>query len=317
VTKRPGFALLAVLWIITGATITAMTIVLAARERIRTTFNRSSLLRAEWQAQGCLARGVAGIEHLLSRPGGAPAESLPPLLEGLADVRSCPGEVRLIPVGLTLDLGTATGEMLRRAIGLQAIPTSQRDSLADALLDWRDEDDIPRTLGCERSCYLALGRPLPRNAPFADVAELRLVRGFERWDSLAVGTLVRPVESLFTVERGRVAIPWARFDILATLPGIGVRGAQDIVAHRSLAGGDFGRLADVARVLGPIARDSFELSLSQLERLATVEPDAWLIDVSSPRSSVAGAVPTLGARLVARARMEQHGVRLLRVRSVP
>jgi type II secretory pathway component PulK len=318
VTIRSGFALLAVLWLLTGAAVSAMTIALAARERIRATINRSAMMRSSWQAHDCLARGVAGIDELLARSGGTPADSLATLFDGLAGLRDCPGDVRFYPVGLSLDLGTVTSEMVRRAIGLQSIPAPVRDSLVDALLDWRDTDDLQRARGCERACYLALHRPFPRNAPLADVAELRLVRGFEKWDSLvASGGRVRPIESLFTVERGRIAIPWAPFDILATLPGIGVPGARDIVAHRSEHAGGFSRLADVARVLRPTVRDSFELALTELERLATVRPDAWLIDVSSPKSTVTDAVPPLGVRLIGRAQMEAHGVRLLRVRYTP
>src|SRR6266700_2623032 len=55
---------------------------------------------------------------------------------------------------------------------LQAVvrPSAPVDSLVDALLDWRDPDAIPRPFGDESSGN--------RNAPLADVWELRSVRGF-------------------------------------------------------------------------------------------------------------------------------------------
>ena len=61
--------------------------------------------------------------------------------------------------------------------------------LADALADWTDADDAPRPRGAERDWYLAQTPPLvPRNAPFASVGELALVRGIDA----AVLTRLRP-----------------------------------------------------------------------------------------------------------------------------
>ena len=52
--------------------------------------------------------------------------------------------------------------------------------LADALADWTDADDVPRPRGAEREWYLAQTPPrVPRNAPFASVGELALVRGID------------------------------------------------------------------------------------------------------------------------------------------
>ena len=61
--------------------------------------------------------------------------------------------------------------------------------LADTLADWADADDAPRPRGAEREWYLARTPPLvPRNAPFASVGELALVRGIDA----AVLTRLRP-----------------------------------------------------------------------------------------------------------------------------
>src|SRR6266705_2926809 len=52
--------------------------------------------------------------------------------------------------------------------------------LADALADWTDADDVPRPRGAERGWYLAQTPPVvPRNAPFASLGELALVRGID------------------------------------------------------------------------------------------------------------------------------------------
>ncbi len=51
------------------------------------------------------------------------------------------------------------------------------ESIADAILDWIDEDDEPRMLGAERDYYSALPIPYaPRNGSLASIEELLLVR---------------------------------------------------------------------------------------------------------------------------------------------
>jgi len=52
------------------------------------------------------------------------------------------------------------------------------EEIADAILDWIDEDEDPRTFGAEADYYLSLPQPYkPRNGPLATVEELLLVKG--------------------------------------------------------------------------------------------------------------------------------------------
>ena len=51
------------------------------------------------------------------------------------------------------------------------------ESIADAILDWLDEDDDTRLLGAERDYYSSLDPPYaPRNGPIGSIEELLLVR---------------------------------------------------------------------------------------------------------------------------------------------
>lgn len=50
--------------------------------------------------------------------------------------------------------------------------------VADAIIDWIDDDDEPGSLGVEEDYYLSLSTPYePRNAPIRNIAELELVAG--------------------------------------------------------------------------------------------------------------------------------------------
>lgn len=60
---------------------------------------------------------------------------------------------------------------------LMALPGMTVD-VADAIMDWIDEDDDPREFGAEFDYYQSLGSPYePNNGPFNTVEELLLVRG--------------------------------------------------------------------------------------------------------------------------------------------
>jgi type II secretory pathway component PulK len=60
---------------------------------------------------------------------------------------------------------------------LMALPGMTED-VADAILDWLDEDDEPREMGAEVDYYSGLAPPYaPKNGPLETVEELLLVRG--------------------------------------------------------------------------------------------------------------------------------------------
>src|SRR5690606_13432288 len=58
---------------------------------------------------------------------------------------------------------------------LMALPGMTED-IADAILDWIDEDDEPREYGAEIDYYAALGYA-PANGPLTTIEQLLLVRG--------------------------------------------------------------------------------------------------------------------------------------------
>jgi type II secretory pathway component PulK len=119
-----------------------------------------------------------------------------------------------------LNLNTTEPGVLRQLLG--------RDDLTEALLDWRDADDIPRSSGAESAWYASERRPTPRNGPLASVDELFLVRGF---DSAAVARL-RPLVT--TDGNGRLDLNTAPLALLALLPGMGPEAVETIASRRPL-----------------------------------------------------------------------------------
>lgn len=71
------------------------------------------------------------------------------------------------------EAGEDTPALAREA--LLALP-GMTETIADSILDWIDEDDLPRDFGAEAAAYQAFGYE-PRNGPLASLDELLLVQG--------------------------------------------------------------------------------------------------------------------------------------------
>jgi general secretion pathway protein K len=205
---RRGFALLKVLWLIVALTTVAWAAVAVARRGADATRNRIRLTEAAWARNACeeilLARAAA-------RGRAVPVDSV--ALGGTAWCRAWIEEA-----DTRVDLNLASPETLRALMG--------SDSLADALLDWRDADDVSRASGAEQGWYRARGRREPRNGPLADLKELRLVRGFD-------SALVQRLASVLTTRgTGHVDLSAAPAEVLRTLPGLDGAGVEVILRRR-------------------------------------------------------------------------------------
>ena len=264
---REGFALVAALWIVAMVAVVGAGASLIAREGMASGRNRVALREAAWKAEGCteIARAVIG-EALMPSAGlragwgtldDAIAES--PMLAGCS--------VEITPAGVALDVNSASQQELRRLLATSVERAEAIDSLVEALLDWADADDDVRAFGAERDWYESHRRSAPRNGPYAAVAELRLVRGFES---------LQGIDSLIGVEPGRVTLSHAPVSVIAALPGLEVEAAERIVDRR-VRGEPVTDLAAFSGELSPAARDSLHARYATLVSRVALEPDAWIV----------------------------------------
>jgi general secretion pathway protein K len=268
---RSGFALLAVLWVIVGLTTLALASSLVARNAIAAARNRTELARARWRATDCVERARAAMGALLRSPaqGDTPVWStmdagisVSPLLT------SARCDVRMRAVGTRIDVNHADGEMLTALLRRLGVDSLRRDSMVDALLDWRDADDVPRPRGAERDWYASRGRGAPRNGPLADIHELLSVRGFESLQGL---------DSVLDIEPGRISLARAPLAVIAALPGVDEEVLLRIAEQRR----HNTRIEDVlglASTLSPAARAQLLTRYADLVHSATTDPDAWILE---------------------------------------
>jgi hypothetical protein len=118
-------------------------------------------------------------------------------------------------------------------------------------------------------------RDLPRNADIADLAELARIRGFEN---------VKRFDSVLSVDRGRISLSTAPVSVLLALPGFTKEAAEAVVALRD-AGTPLPSLLALLDVLSPSSRSSVLSRYSDVARIATTDPDAWILTVRASADS--------------------------------
>jgi hypothetical protein len=188
-------------------------------------------------------------------------------------------EVTLRAAGARLDVNAASREQIRTILMVAGVTDTRADTLAEALLDWRDADDDPRPLGAERAWYVAHRLLPPRNGPLASVRELLRVRGL---------AAVPGIDTLFGVEPGRIALSSAAPATLAALPGFGPEAVAQVLALRQR-----GVVLSSPLELDPLlSRRAFALlhaAYADLARLSAPVPDAWILTASASAGAPAVA----------------------------
>jgi Type II secretion system (T2SS), protein K len=283
---RSGFALLSVLWFLTGVMSLAFASMLVARGALATISNRVALTRAEWRAEDCLARARAAVSIVMR----GPTDQGPARIDArsanafrrevLASplISECPGAVTIEPFGAGLDLNHVGDAMLRRTLIAFGVPAITSDSLVDALLDWRDEDDSARTLGAERDWYSGRGATGPRNGPLADIEELGQVRGFEEWMGRTPSS---GVASLFTTDSGRVLLDVAAAAVIRALPGLSPAAAAAVERDRVSRETRLPELLALGSVIPEPTRPDFERAFAELNDLVTTASEGWVLSARS------------------------------------
>ena len=99
------------------------------------------------------------------------------ILSASADPTAMGCSISVRAVGSRLDVNAADEATLSRLFRCAGVAPARADSIAAAIADWKDSDDIPRPLGAERQWYEAAGAVPPSNGRFTHIEQLAMVRG--------------------------------------------------------------------------------------------------------------------------------------------
>ncbi|GGO80146.1 hypothetical protein GCM10011348_16200 [Marinobacterium nitratireducens] len=207
--RQRGLALVAVLWVLILLSLLAANLSQGSRSNGQLTLNLVDATRGKYASEAGMQWALWNLQQ--PEENQWLADGGPQLLE-FDDIDVW---VALQDESGKIDLNAAPVELLTGLFLAAGAAGPQAEALADAILDYRDEDDLRRLNGAEDDDYLAVGREDgAKDARFDKVEELQLVLG-------VTPALYRQVRSSVTVLNGQAGINplYAPRLALLSLPG--------------------------------------------------------------------------------------------------
>ena len=226
-SRQRGIALVLVIWLSTLLMVIAGSFVYAMRTDARAARNAALIAQGDALAQAAVARCVME----LYKGQGSPEVWK---RDGEARIWAFDGvevTVRLSDESAKIDINTANNELLKSLFRYAGLSDEDAAKLLDAVLDWRDPDDLKRTYGAEAADYEAAGlKYRPANYPFQSTEELQLVLGFkpELYQRIA------PMITVYSRQPG-VNPQIANRAVLSLIPGVTPEQVDAYLAERVLA----------------------------------------------------------------------------------
>ena len=227
--RNRGFALILVIWSLVLLASLATGFSHAVRHETRVAADMSAIARAEATATAALNTTVLAL--------GSSDREARWQADGRTHLIPWPGAtvtVRVQSESGRIDINRSPPELLAGLFS-QLLTGSDPEALADAVIDWRDKDDIPGPAGAEKEAYSQAGYAYePSNGAFYSVNELSQVMGFD-------SAMVETVKPYLTVHSGQPRINAASADlvVLAAIPEVDRATAQAFIEQReSVLAGD-------------------------------------------------------------------------------
>jgi general secretion pathway protein K len=216
-----GVALLLVLWALVLLGTLALGFSWSMRTEALAARNGIDDARAYFQARTGVSRAVALLAVL------------PPDNVLAAEIAGEDGDasygVRVESESGKVDVNLVGEEVLLEILKKGGIPEEEAERVRDAILDWRDEDDVTRPRGAERPEYAQRLEPAtPRNGKIRSVEELLYVGGVTKEFHRAF------LSRVFTAHGNSAQVNFQRTPevVLRSLPGVSAEAANRIVAVR-------------------------------------------------------------------------------------
>jgi general secretion pathway protein K len=174
--------------------------------------------------------------------------------------------VRLVDEGGKININRVSEETLRRIFTHLGVDDARRDTLVDAIMDWRDEDELHRVNGAENDYYASLTPAYTaRNGPLDSVDDLLWIKGVTRelffGHPESTGATPDPrrgvaLRDIFTVDSpiDRVNLRTAPAEVIHALMGIPLERCRGFVEERKKLSDK--TLTDLLPLLGISAGDA-------------------------------------------------------------
>jgi general secretion pathway protein K len=241
IRNRRGFALLAAIWLVVAIATVALQFALDARERRLLGINTAERGKGRAAALGALNASQAALEQSLRQGPGTgnarvallrgadPWLDADSIFSGVIFVDSIPVDVAALDLGTQLNINSMGEQQLRTFFSFALRDFATADKIAQAVLDWRDADSIPRSNGAERDDYIRDGRlALPTNQTFREVSDILNV------DGMTPEIYARVSPYLTTRGSGVINVNSADTVVLRAVPGMTDEMLANILTQRSM-----------------------------------------------------------------------------------
>ncbi len=218
-----GLALIVVLWVITLLTIMASSFSLTIqREAAITSGIKEKAVAA--------ALAEAGINYAILMLLAPDKEIRWQAFDSLYEIEYAGKRIRIQIADESgkLNINLATKEQLQQLLSSFAIEEFFADSLSDAIIDWRDKDDMLSFNGAEKQQYAEADLKYePRNAKFKSIEELQMVIGM-------TSEIYQQMEGMISIhtKNKKINPTTATRAMLLTLPDVSTEMADEYLQQR-------------------------------------------------------------------------------------
>jgi general secretion pathway protein K len=221
--RSEGFALVLVLWVLSLLTIMAGSFALTMQREAGIVAGS----RNNAQVLAVAESGLAVAELMLMNPNPQQRWRTDSSIYQI-DYAGSKVRIQLLAEAGKIDINSADQTLLQGLMANAPIEAELQTKLANAILDWRDTDDLVHIDGAESKEYKDAGLSYqPRNKPFQSIEELQLVLGINE-------QVFEWLENRVTVYSGQPNVDSAQAarEVLQVLPGADVGFIDEYIAAR-------------------------------------------------------------------------------------
>ena len=224
--RQRGVALVLVMWVGVLLTVIASAFIVERRTEALVIGNSVSMAKAEAMADAGVQRAIFEIYRNDNSPDAWKRDGTRYTMEFDGAV-----SVEIRDESAKIDINTAFEPLLRGLLVSSGLPDDEASRLLDAILDWRDPDDLKRPNGAEEPDYKAAGLSYkPANGPFQAIEELQLVLGMRP----EIYRRIAPSITVFSRSPG-VNAQLASREVLLAIPGATTEMVDEYISRREAA----------------------------------------------------------------------------------
>lgn len=234
-SRDRGIALLLVLWVLTVLMVIAFAFSFSTKVETHSTLSFKEGMEKRFIAQAGIERGIMEIfynKRFFNIP-----EKETWRLDGTpytGEFSDGYYEVRIMDENGKVDINVAPDVLLKNLLIQFGLKNEDSDAIVDAIMDWKDTDDLRRLNGAESDYYMTLPNPYKaKNANFDSVEELVFVKGITQ-ELLYGKEGKKGLIEFVTVhsQSPQVSINSAPREVLLSVPGITAEIADNIISYR-------------------------------------------------------------------------------------